>query len=58
MECFKICNNEEQLCNIVLDLCYQKNTSKQFAWDVCGDLIIQRLLQKNNYIINYPVFQV
>lgn len=55
MECFKICNNEEQLCNIVLDLCYQKNTSKQFAWDVCGDLIIQRLLQKNNYIINYPV---
>ena len=55
MECFKICNNDEQLCNIVLDLCYKTNNSKQFAWDVCGELIIQRLLQNNKYIINYPI---
>ena len=53
-EAYQECNNEEELCNIVLDLCYTNNDSKQFAWDVCGDVIINNLLKKNNYIIKYP----
>jgi hypothetical protein len=51
---FEICNNEQELCNIVIDLCYKNNLSKQFAWDICGDRIIQNLLEKNNKI-TYPV---
>ena len=28
-----ICPNEEELCNIVVDICYKKsNNSKHFAW--------------------------
>lgn len=55
-ECLSQCPNEEILCNIVLDLCYAKSkSSKQFAWDICGDTIIQNLLKRNNYMITYPV---
>jgi hypothetical protein len=52
--CFLICPNEEMLCNIVIDMCYTNNNSKQFAWDICGDVFIKNLLRKNNYEINYP----
>ena len=53
--CEVICPNEKELCDIVLDICYITNKSKQFAWDICGDLIIENLLQKNNYKINIPI---
>jgi len=52
--CYSICPNEEILCNIVLDICYTTNNSKQFAWDICGNVFIKNLLRLNNYNINYP----
>ena len=51
----EICNNEDELCNIVVDLCYKNNYSKQFAWDICGDVIIKNLLIRNNNIVQYPI---
>jgi len=51
----EICNNEDELCNIVVDLCYKNNYSKQFAWDICGDVIIKNLLVRNNNIVQYPI---
>lgn len=54
-KCEKICPNEKELCDIIIDLCYSSTKSKQFAWDICGEVIIENLLKKNNYIINYPV---
>lgn len=54
-QCLEQCPNEEYLCNIVLDLCYSKSKySKQFAWDICGDMFIQNLLKKRNYMVSYP----
>lgn len=54
-KCFKECPNEDELCNIVLDLCYSKSkNSKQFAWDICGETFIKNLLKRNNYRISYP----
>ena len=54
-QCLEQCPNEEYLCNIVLDLCYSKSKySKQFAWDICGDMFIQNLLKRNNYMVSYP----
>lgn len=50
----EICPNEEDLCNIVLDISY-KNASKQFAWDICGEQIIHNLLEKNNNTYKYPM---
>ena len=55
-QCEIICPNENELCEIILDICYSSNKSKQFAWDICGKTIINNLLKKNDYIINYPVY--
>ena len=56
-QCLEQCPNEEYLCNIVLDLCYSKSKySKQFAWDICGDMFIQNLLKRHNYMVTYPTF--
>lgn len=52
--CLKVCPNEEELCDIILDLCYTTEGSKQFAWDMCGNVILNNLLKNNNYIIHYP----
>lgn len=57
-KCYIICPNSEMLCDVILDICYsEKNTnnSKQFAWDMCGDQIIQNMLKKHDYEISYPV---
>ena len=51
----QICNNNKELCNIVIDLCYKNNFSKQFAWDVCGEYIINNLLVRNNNMYEYPI---
>lgn len=54
-ECSKICPNSQTLCNIILDICYSKNSTKRFAWSMCGDEIIHNLLKNNNNNISYPV---
>ena len=53
-QCVLSCAQEEMLSNIVLDICYSTNKSKQFAWDICGDVFINNLLKENNYTIFYP----
>ncbi|MBR4590218.1 MAG: hypothetical protein IKO36_06075 [Bacteroidaceae bacterium] len=53
-ECELICTNEDELCNIVLDICYKSESSKQFAWDICGNIFIKNLLKRNNYSLSYP----
>ena len=52
--CDIACPNRKQLCNIVLDICYSHSHSKQFAWDICGNEIIENLLARNDYTIHYP----
>ncbi|MCI1958991.1 MAG: hypothetical protein LKJ25_05130 [Clostridia bacterium] len=54
-KCEEVCPNDKELCDIVLDICYMSNKSKQFAWDICGETIIKNMLEKNNYMINYPI---
>ena len=48
--CDIICQIESALCNIVLDLCYQKS----FAWNMCGSEIIHNLLLNHNHTVNFP----
>ncbi|QWU14420.1 hypothetical protein SAMN04487895_101731 [Paenibacillus sophorae] len=52
-----ICNDIEELTNIILDICYKDNSkrTKQFAWDVCGEQIIRNLLKNNGGKLIYPV---
>lgn len=54
-KCEEICSNDKELCDIVIDLCYSSSKSKQFAWDICGEVMIDNLLEKNDHTINYPV---
>lgn len=53
-ECLEVCPNQDILCNIVIDLCYTNNNSKQFAWDLCGDTILSNILKRNSMKIHYP----
>lgn len=53
-ECSVVCSDEKALCNIVLDLCYKKSSTKRFAWKMSGGSIIENLLDKNDYKISYP----
>ncbi len=54
-EVYGVCSNSDTLCNILIDMCYTNNESKQFVWDVCGDVIIKNLLLRNNNKVKYPV---
>ena len=50
------CNYDiEGICNYLVDILYNNPISKQFVWDICGDYIIEKLLNDNNNTINYPV---
>ena len=54
-ECLAICQNEQVLCNLIVDLCYKDNNkSKQFCWGICGDLMVRNLLKHRNYKLTYP----
>ena len=54
-ECEAVCQNHITLCDILLDLCYCRSSSKKFAWDICGDAIIHNLLANNGWQISAPV---
>lgn len=56
-ECARVCPNRFVLCDIVLDICYQKSSTKRFAWEMCGDEIIQNLLSRSGGIISYPTLE-
>lgn len=54
-ECSIICPNRDVLCNIILDICYTRSSTKRFAWNMCGAEIIHNLLLQNNNTISFPV---
>lgn len=53
-ECYRECTSEDELCNIVLDMCYRTEKSKQFAWDICAPIMLGNLLDRANGIYYYP----
>lgn len=53
-ECEKVCPNEKELCNILLDLCYSGGLNKNIVWNICSNVIVDNLLAKNNNQLTYP----
>ncbi len=53
-KCQAVSSSKQQLCDILLDICYQKEGSKQFAWDIVGEEIIENLLKRNSGYISFP----
>lgn len=37
------CKDKNVLCNIVVDMCYKSNNSKQFVWDVSYDELVENI---------------
>ena len=56
--CYMVCPNENVLTNILIDVCYNSNHSKAFAWDIVGENIFRNVLKNNNNIIQYPIKDV
>ena len=55
LKCSNVCSDENILCNIMVDICYNNSKkSKQFAWDLCGNIMIGNLLRHRNYKLAYP----
>lgn len=54
-DCEQICSNAKALCDIIIDIAYSKTATRKFAWDMCGETIIENLLEKSGDIISYPV---
>lgn len=48
-----VCPNQEDACNIVIDMCYKSDTGKQFAWEIAGEQIVKNLLKRNQGQIKY-----
>lgn len=54
-DCEAVCQNRQILCEIVLDICYKKSSSKGFAWCMCADEIVRNLLANTGNTISAPV---
>lgn len=50
----EVCPDEKILCDILIDLLYDKPNAKGVVWDMCGDVIIENLLQKSGGVLTYP----
>lgn len=53
-KCDRICSSSALLTDIILDICYKRNGTKQFAWDLCANQIIDNLLKANEGRYCYP----
>ena len=53
-EASELCTNKYELCDIVVDMCYTREGTKRFAWEIAGDVIVENLLAKNDNRISYP----
>lgn len=53
--CCEICPNHLALTNVLIDVCYDSNKSKSFAWDICGNEIFQNVLNNSGKQIQFPV---
>lgn len=51
--CDAACANAACLCDILLDICYQRSCTKRFAWDMCGKEIIENLLRRNGNRVSF-----
>lgn len=54
-EALEICSNEEELCNTLIDACYDDINARGFIWNIVGKQILKNLIKINNKIIKYPI---
>ena len=52
--CYSICPNEQELCEILIDICYKDGADVSIVWNLCGHVIVNKLISKFG-VLNYPV---
>jgi hypothetical protein len=45
--CFSICPNKNILCEMLLDICYRDGIDVSIVWSLCGDVIVEKLINKS-----------
>ena len=53
--CAEVCPDKYELCDILVDLCYSREKTKQFAWDIVGDLMAKNAIKYFGNKISYPI---
>lgn len=54
-KCVEICPDPKQLCDALIEICYMSNKSKKFVWDMCGEQIIENLLNRHGSYTYYVI---
>ena len=54
-QCIEICPSMEILTDNMIDLLYCSNKSRMFIWNMCGEQIIENMLRRNDYHIQFPI---
>lgn len=54
-QCHEICQSDKALCDLLIDLLYRRSSTKRLLWMMCGETIIENLLEKNGYMMAVPV---
>ena len=57
-DCLAVCSNRRIICDILIDICYEKQSTKKFVWDLFPDVIIGNLLKKTGGVIHFPTKDV
>lgn len=50
-----ICDNNELVCDILIDIAYKNKKSMGFVWETCGKQIVWNLLERHDGVLAYPV---
>lgn len=50
-----ICDDNELVCDILIDTAYKNKKSMSFIWETCGKQIVWNLLSRHNGVLSYPV---
>ena len=51
---YEVCGSEEIACNVLVDICYKDNKSKQFLWDCCAEQLIKNIIANGYDTLHYP----
>lgn len=51
--CYSICSNEQELCEILIDICYRDGIDVSIVWNLCGHVLVDKLISKSG-VFNYP----
>lgn len=52
---FEVCGDEMVACNVLVDLCYSDNKSKDLLWQACGSQLIKNMVDNGYKTLRFPV---